>query len=87
MSKLVESKFTKVIVRNRNPEAEAMSTFVGSNNIVINGKKEIKHYRLQLDKEVELPEPCIDQLKTRSMVVKGKDGETKRVPMFLVEAA
>ena len=82
-SKFKNSVFKKVIVSNRNPEDEAKSTFVGSNMVVIDGKPNIKHYRLQLDKEVELPEICIDQLKKRSYV--GKDG--KKVPMFILEVA
>ena len=84
-SKVKDTKFVKVIVSNRNPEAENQSTFVGGNNIVVDGVKTIKHYRLQLDKEVELPEPFVEQLKKRSVVGKDKKGNRVNVPMYIVE--
>ena len=82
-----DTKFVKVVVSNRNPESEERSCFVGGNNIVIDGIKEIKHYTIELDKEVELPEPFVEQLKNRSMVGKGKDGKTAHVKLFIVEKA
>lgn len=86
-AKLKDSKFIKVTVSNRNPEADAQSTFVGSNMVVINGKPNIKHYRLKLGEEVELPEICVDQLRSRSMIGKDKKGNRVNVPLYLVEVA
>ncbi len=83
--KVKDTPFVKVIVSNRNPESEERSTFVGGNMIIINGVSTIKHYQVQLDKEVELPEPFVKQLKDRAMVGKGKDGKIARVPLFVVE--
>lgn len=85
--KFEDSKWIKVKVTSRNPEAEAQSGFVGSNMVVINGKPNIRHYRFQLDKEVELPEICVDQLKRRSMIGKDKKGNRVNVPLYLVEGA
>ena len=81
-----DTPFIKVIVENRNPEAESQSTFVGGNNVVIKGKKNIKHYRIQLGKEVELPEPFVKQLKDRAHVIKdSKSGKLINVPLFVIE--
>ena len=60
--------------------------YVGCNMVVADGEPNIQHYRFQLDKEVELPEVCVDQLKKRSYVVKDKKtGEHVKVPIYLVE--
>ncbi len=80
-----DSTFKTVIISNRNPEVETASGFVGSNMVVIDGKPNIKHYRFQLDKEISLPEICIDQLKNRSTVGKGKDGTIVSLPLYIVE--
>ncbi len=85
-----KTKFIKVVVNNRNPETESQSGFVGGNNIVMTdgGKGEIKHYRFQVGKEIEIPESFVDQLKNRSHVVKDKkSGEFVKQPIYIVEAA
>ena len=87
VKKVEDTKFVAVVISNRNPESEERSCFVGGNNIIINGKPTIKHYTVQLNEEVSLPEPFIKQLKERSMVGKGKDGKIARVPLFVVEQA
>lgn len=83
--KLADTKFIKVKVSNRNPEAEMQSTFVGGNNVVINGKEHIKHYRLQMEQEVMIPESFAAQLDRRSAVAKDKTGNPVKVPMYIVE--
>ncbi len=85
MAALKDTKFIKVRVSNRNPDSEEKSCFVGGNNVIIDGKSQIKHYTIQLEKTVELPEPFVQQLKDRSMVMKSKDGSTKKIPLFVVE--
>ncbi len=82
--KLVDSKFVKVVVENRNPEAETVSGFVGGNNVIINGESTIKHYRFQLGEEIEIPESFVGQLKNRSMVGKAKDGTRISIPQYIV---
>ncbi len=84
-AKVADTKFIKVKVSNRNPDSEEKSCFVGGNNVIIDGKSQIKHYTIQLDKTVELPESFVQQLKDRSMVIKSKDGSTKKIPLFVVE--
>ena len=84
-TKLKDSVFKKVVISNRNPNEEAMSGFVGSNMVIIDGKPSIKHYRFKLDEEVELPEICIDQLKERSHVGKAKDGTQALIPIYIVK--
>ncbi len=83
--KLKDTKFIKVKVTDRNPDTESQSIFVGGNNVIVNGKPTIKHYRIQPDKVVELPEGFVDQLKARSQVGKAKDGTRISIPMYLVE--
>ncbi len=85
--KLPDTPFIKVVVSNRNPESEERSAFVGGNNVIINGKSEIKHYTIELEKEVSLPDHFVDQLRKRSFVGKAKDGTTSHIPMFVVDVA
>ncbi len=83
--KLVDSKWIKVVVENRNPEAEAVSGFIGGNGVIINGVSTIKHFRFKLGEEIEIPESFVEQLKNRSMVGKDKQGTRISIPMYLVE--
>ncbi len=83
--KLEDTKYIKVRVSNRNPDSEEMSTFIGGNNVIINGTSNVKHYTIELDKEVELPEHFVTQLEDRSMVVQDKRKRNKRVKLFVVE--
>ncbi len=85
VAKVTNTKFIKVKVSNRNTEDERGSTWIGGNNVIIDGKPTIKHYRIELDKVVELPESFVDQLKARSTVVQGKNKTTKKIPLFVVE--
>ncbi len=85
--KLVNTKFVTVVVTNRNPETETVSGFVGGNNVVIDGKPTIKHYRFQLGEEISIPENFVAQLKNRSQVAKDKKGNRINVPLYLVEKA
>ncbi len=82
--KLVDSKWVKVIVEHRNPETEAISSFVGGNGIIINGKSTIKHFRFKIGEEIEIPESFVDQLKNRSMVGKDKDNNRISIPQYIV---
>jgi len=81
--KLEDTPFRAVIISAQNPEANLPLGFVGGNGIVINGKKEIKHYKFQLDKEVSLPVPFIEQLKARHYVFEAKKGKpTRKIPVY-----
>ncbi len=84
--KIVDTKFIKVKVSDRNPDTQSQSIFVGGNNVIINGEPTIKHYRIQPDKTVELPASFVDQLKARAQVGKDKAGNRVMVPLYLVEA-
>ena len=77
--KIKDTEFVTVIVSHRNPEAEGMSTFVGGNNIVINGKKFIKHYNIELGKEVSIPKPFVKQLENRAQVEVEKNKQGKQI--------
>ena len=85
IAKLENTKFIEVVVTNRNTESETRSTFVGGNNIVIDGSKEIKHYTVQLEEKVSLPEPFVKQLEDRAYIIRGKDGKEKSIKIFVVE--
>ena len=84
--KLVDTKFVEVIVENRDPESEERSCFVGGNNIIIDGKNDVVHYQVQLGEPVKLPEPFIEQLKTRAHIVQDKKTlKNKHVKLYTVE--
>ncbi len=84
-AKLKDSKWIKVIVSDRNPEAESQSIFVGGNNVVTDGKSEIRHFKVQPDKEVELPVSFVEQLETRARMAQDKEGNKISVPLYLVQ--
>lgn len=87
MPEVKNTPYKKVIIHAANPEAtENMPVnFVGGNGIMVDGNSTIKHYKFQLDKEIELPVPFIEQLKNRHYVFGAKDGEVKKVPIYRVE--
>ena len=86
MAVLKDTKFVTVTVENRSPESEEKSTFVGGNMVIIDGTPNIKHYTIELGKEVSLPEHFVQQLKDRSHVVQdAKTKKNKLVPLFIVK--
>lgn len=85
-TKTADTKYKKVTISLRNPEAEGSSGFVGG-VVWENGAPTIKHFRFQLDKEVSLPVDFITQLKERGQVGLNKKGERVVVPTYLVEGA
>ena len=85
--KIPNTKFQTVIVESANPEAKDNMpvNFVGGNNIIIDGIKEIKHYKFQLGKEISIPEPFVKQLEDRHYVVgDAKTGEARKIPIYRV---
>ncbi len=83
---LEDTEFKSVIITAKNPEADLPVNFVGSNNIVIDGKREIKHYKFQLEREISLPVPHIEQLRNRHYVFgMNDDGSIKRVLIYNIE--
>ncbi len=87
VKKVVDTKFQTIIVESANPEAtdNMPVNFVGGNNIIIDGVKEIKHYKFQLGKEISIPEPFVKQLEDRHYVVgDAKTGEARKIPIYRV---
>ncbi len=84
-TKLKDTEWKKVIVTYRDPDNEATAVRVGGNNVVVNGKRVLKQYTLQVGKEVELPVTFIEDLKGRFEVRKKGDEQIK-VPTLIVEA-
>ena len=83
-TKLKDTEWKKVKVTYRDPENESVAVKVGGNNVVINGKRVLKQYTLEVDKEVELPVTFIKDLKNRFEMRK-KGDEVVKVPTLLVE--
>ncbi len=82
--KIKDTEFKTIVVEHSNPETEAVSGYVGGNNLIINGKRAIKHYRFQIGKEIELPVTFIQDLKNRSMVLKGTGGKPRNVKLYSI---
>jgi len=80
-----DTEFKTVIVTPRNPDEDIPSIYAGGNDVVINGKRTLKHYRIKPGEPVELPVTFIEQLKRRHYVGKGKNDEMTRLPMYVVE--
>ena len=85
MAKLVNSTWKKVKVSFRNPEEETEVINVGGNDVIIDGKKVLKQYKFKVNTEVELPESFVEQLKRRFRVMKDKDDNIIKLPIFFVE--
>ena len=83
-NKLKDTEWKKVVVTYRDPENEAIAVKVGGNNVVIDGKRVLKQYTLEVGKEVELPVTFIEDLKGRFEIRKKGDEQIK-VPTLLVE--
>ncbi len=75
--KLVDTDFKKVIIEHANPQTENISGFVGGNDVVVGGKRVIKHYRFKVGKAVELPVTFIKQLEERKVVLSVATPTTK----------
>jgi len=84
-AKLVDSKWIDVKVTYRDPNNETPIVKVGGNHVIINGKMTIKHYTMKVDEIVNLPEPFVKDLQSRSHVIKGKKGIPQKVPILSVE--
>ena len=85
MAKLKDSVWKKVKVSFRNPEEETEVINVGGNDVIIDGKKVLKQYKFKVNTEVELPESFVEQLKRRFRVMKDKDDNIIKLPIFFVE--
>ncbi len=81
-----DTEFKEVIVTYRDPNNETPIVKVGGNNVIIDDEMTIKHYTMQVNEVVSLPVTFIEDLKNRSHVIKGQDGQPKKVPILLVEA-
>jgi len=85
MAKLKDSVWKKVKVSFRKPEEETEVINVGGNDVIIDGKKVLKQYKFKVNTEVELPESFVEQLKRRFRVMKDKDDNIIKLPIFFVE--
>jgi len=80
-----DTEFKEVIVTYRDPNNETPIVKVGGNNVVINNKMTIKHYTMKVNEIVSLPVTFIEDLKNRSHVIKGQNGQPKKVPILSVD--
>ncbi len=82
-----DTEYKAVVVTHANPEVETPFCFVGGNDIIENGKHVLKHYRVQMGKQVELPETFIKQLKNRRIVLSVGSSTTKEksVKLYNIE--
>jgi len=80
-----DTEFKKVIVTYRDPNNETPIVKVGGNNVIIDNVMTIKHYTMLVDEIVSLPVTFIEDLKNRSHVIKGKNGQPQKVPILQVE--
>ena len=83
--KLQDTEWKKVVVTFRDPDNESKAVKVGGNDVVINGKRVLKQYTIEVGKEVELPVTFIKDLKGRFEVRKKPNGELVEVPTLFVE--
>jgi hypothetical protein len=83
--KLKDTPLKKVRVVYRDQENESQGVRVGTNNVIINGKRVLKQYRIQIDREVELPVTVVDLLKAKYVLRKDKKGNDIKVPLLIVE--
>jgi hypothetical protein len=83
--KLKDTPLKKVRVVYRDQENESQGVRVGTNNVIENGKRVLKQYRIQIDKEVELPVTVVELLKAKYVLRKDKQGNDIKVPLLIVE--
>ena len=84
-TKLKDTPLKKVKVTYRDQENESQGVRVGTNNIIENGKRVLKQYRIQIDKEVELPETVVELLKAKYVLRKDRKGNDVKQPLLIVE--
>jgi hypothetical protein len=82
--KLKDTEFKKVVVTYRDPDNESTAVKVGGNNVIIDGKRVLKQYTVEVGKEVELPVPFIEDLKKR-VEMRKKGDDFIEFPTLLVE--
>ena len=83
--KLKDTEWKKVTVRYRDPENQNKVVRVGGNNLIINGKRELKQYVIRVGKEVELPVTFISRLKRRFEYRRDEEDNIIKVPILIVE--
>jgi hypothetical protein len=82
--KLEDTPYKKVKVSYRDSNDESPGVRVGTNNVIENGKRVLKQYRIKVGAEVELPVTVIDLLKSKYRIVRKNDKDVK-VPLLYVE--
>jgi hypothetical protein len=85
MAKPADTEWKNVKVTFRDPNEQTKVINVGGNDVIIDGKKTLKQFKLQAGKAVKLPVTFIEQLKKRFRVVTDEDDNIIEVPIHFVE--
>jgi hypothetical protein len=85
MAKIQDTEWRNVKVTFRDPNETTKVVNVGGNDVIIDGKKTLKQFKLQVGKTVKLPVTFIEQLKKRFRVVKDENDNVVEIPIHFVE--
>jgi len=83
--KLPDTKWKKVKITLRNQDNDLGFIRAGTNDIVIDGKRTMKQYRIKTGEPVELPETLIEQLGRKYEIGLGKHNERTKQPLYFIE--
>ena len=75
----------KVVITPRSEDNDAGFIRASTNDVIENGKRVLKQYRIKTGEEVELPETVAKQISQRYEMALGKDNQPIKKPLYFVE--